>query len=116
MPKIKVLRNILVITIITIISIEHSYALITRASEFIIHEDKICNIQSKTENTETHSVHECSVKCMTGADCVGFTHQDGRCSFVSDVQDLSMSAQTGAKCVINESGLIFSGNYLVFNI
>ena len=77
-----------------------------RAAEFLIFVDKVCTVQNNTENTESCSVHECSVKCMAGANCVGFNYQDGRCSFVSaDVVDLTMSVQTGAKCVLIQAGL-----------
>ena len=100
MSGIKLLWYILVI----VVSFEHGCAIITKSSEFIIHEDKICSAQNITENTESHSVHECSVQCMTGADCVGFTYQDGRCSFVPDVVYLAMSVQTGAKCVLSKAG------------
>ena len=79
---------------------------------FVIHDDKVCSAVVNRENTESHSVHECSVKCMTGADCVGFTYQDGRCSFVSAVEDLTMSVQTGAKCVLNDN---LPGTSLIFN-
>ena len=79
----------------------NSHAFNIKMSEFYIYQDTICSVLDSTESKQKYSVYECSVQCMTGADCFSFTHHDGRCSFGVSYQQ---STQAGAKCVLTMAG------------
>ena len=69
-------------------------------STFHITENAACiNSVWDMESVTNQSLLQCNVQCMTSA-CVGFTYQDGRCSFVYNLSVDIKRIQPNTKCVM----------------